>query len=108
MSKDFTSGVAAAIPPNLGKAGSFKARYHKPLAVKMNDMRYLVVIERAGTGYSAYLPDLPGCVATATTRSEVLDRIRDAIEFHIEGLREAGDSVPPPASDGEFVDIPAA
>ena len=104
MSKDFTSGAAAAIPPNLGKAGSFKARYHTPLVVKMNDMRYLVVIERAGTGYSAYLP---GCVATATTRSEVLDRIRDAIEFHIESLREAGELVPP-ASDGEFVDIPAA
>lgn len=72
----------------------------------MNDMRYLVVIERAGAGYGAYLPDLPGCVATATTRGEVLDLIRDAIEFHIEGLREAGDPVPPPASDGEFVDIP--
>lgn len=71
-------------------------------------MRYLVVIERAGAGYSAYLPDLPGCVATAETRSEVLDLIRDAIEFHIEGLREAGDPVPVPTSDGEFVYIPAA
>ncbi len=71
-------------------------------------MRYLVVIERAGTGYGAYLPDLPGCIATATTRGEVLDRIRDAIEFHIEGLRAAGDPVPVPTADGEFVDVPAA
>jgi predicted RNase H-like HicB family nuclease len=59
-------------------------------------------------GFGAYVPDLPGCVATAASRVEVVALIRDAIEFHIEGLRRAGDHVPEPASQGEVFDVQAA
>ena len=61
-------------------------------------MRYAIVIERAENNYSAYVPDLPGCVATGSTVEETESQIREAIEFHIEGLREDGDSIPQPAS----------
>lgn len=71
-------------------------------------MRYLVVLERSKTGFGAYVPDLPGCVAVAETREEALKLIQESIEFHIEGLREAGESVPPPASQGELVEVNAA
>jgi len=74
----------------------------------MTDMKYLVVVERSQTGFSAYVPDLPGCVAAAETRSEVVSLIREAIGFHIEGLREAGEAVPPPTSQGEVVEVHAA
>ncbi|MER2251001.1 type II toxin-antitoxin system HicB family antitoxin [Methylorubrum podarium] len=67
-------------------------------------MRYAVVIERAGNNYSAYVPDLPGCVATASTVDAVESEIRDAIRFHIEGLRADGDPVPEPTSRAEYVD----
>jgi predicted RNase H-like HicB family nuclease len=61
-------------------------------------MRYAIVIEKAENNYSAYVPDLPGCVATGATVQEVEAQIRDAIAFHIEGLRENGDVVPTPSS----------
>ena len=70
-------------------------------------MRYAVVIERAASNFSAYVPDLPGCVATGSTREEVAERIREAIAFHLEGLREDGNDVPPPTSQVEYVDITA-
>jgi len=71
-------------------------------------MRYLVVIEKGPTSFGAYVPDLPGCVAAAETREETLALIRDAIEFHIEGLRQNGQSVPTPTSTGETIDVHAA
>lgn len=71
-------------------------------------MQYMVVIERSETGYGAYVPDLPGCVAAAASRDETLRLIKEAIEFHIEGLREAGEPVPEPASIGEIVEVNAA
>ncbi|MGH7134000.1 MAG: type II toxin-antitoxin system HicB family antitoxin [Phycisphaerales bacterium] len=71
-------------------------------------MRYLVVVEQGATSFGAYVPDLPGCVAAGETREEVLDLIRDAIEFHIEGLRHQGQPVPPPSSTSEVVDVAAA
>jgi predicted RNase H-like HicB family nuclease len=71
-------------------------------------MRYLVVIERSGSGYGAHVPDLPGCIAAAETKHEVLDLIREAIEFHLEGLREDGDAIPQPSSTSEFVEVDAA
>ena len=71
-------------------------------------MQYMVVIERSETGYGAYVPDLPGCVAAAASRDETLRLIKEAIEFHIEGLREAGEPVPEPASFGEVVEVNAA
>jgi predicted RNase H-like HicB family nuclease len=71
-------------------------------------MRYLVVVEQGPSSFGAYVPDLPGCVAAAETRGEVLELIREAIEFHIEGLREDGQPVPPPSSTSEVVDVEAA
>ena len=74
----------------------------------MKVMKYLVVVEQGDSGFSAYVPDLPGCVAAADNRVEVVALIQEAIEFHIEGLMESGDPVPPPMSQGELVDIRAA
>jgi predicted RNase H-like HicB family nuclease len=71
-------------------------------------MRYLVVLEKGENGYGAHVPDLPGCIAAAETRDEVLRLIREAIEFHIEGLREQGDSVPQPSSVAEVIEVSAA
>jgi predicted RNase H-like HicB family nuclease len=71
-------------------------------------MRYLVVVEEGATSFGAYVPDLPGCVAAGETREEVLDLIREAIEFHIEGLRQEGQPVPPPSSTSEVIDVAAA
>ena len=71
-------------------------------------MKYMVVIERSKTGYGAYAPDLPGCVAAAETREETLRLIKEAIEFHIEGLREAGEPIPEPASVSEVMEVNAA
>lgn len=70
-------------------------------------MRYAVVIERAASNYSAYVPDLPGCVATGATLAQVEQEIREAISFHLEGLREDGEDVPDPASLVEYVEVPA-
>jgi predicted RNase H-like HicB family nuclease len=69
--------------------------------------RYLVVIEKTGTGFSAYSPDLPGCVATGKTRQEVESEMHDAIEFHIEGLRLAGEKVPEPLSEASYCEVAA-
>jgi predicted RNase H-like HicB family nuclease len=71
-------------------------------------MQYLVVVEEGPTSFGAYVPDLPGCVAAGETREEALALIRDAIEFHIEGLIATGQAVPKPSSTGEVVDIHAA
>ena len=67
--------------------------------------RYAVVIERAPNNYSAYVPDLPGCIATGATIEEVECEIREAIEFHIEGLRDAGEPVPEPTSELTYVEV---
>jgi len=70
-------------------------------------MRYAIVIEKAENNYSAYVPDLPGCVATGATVEETESQIREAIEFHLEGLREDGVPIPQPASRVEYVEIAA-
>jgi len=70
-------------------------------------MRYAVVIEKATDNYSAYVPDLPGCVATGATIEEVEARIRKAIEFHLDGLREDGTPPPEPLSHVEYVEVAA-
>jgi predicted RNase H-like HicB family nuclease len=70
-------------------------------------MRFAVVIEQVASNFSAYVPDLPGCVATGATVEEVEREIRDAIAFHIAGLREDGIAVPEPASVVEYVEIAA-
>jgi len=70
-------------------------------------MRYAIVIEKADGNYSAYVPDLPGCVATGGTLAEVESQIREAITFHLDGMREDGVPVPPPSSQVEYVDVAA-
>jgi predicted RNase H-like HicB family nuclease len=70
-------------------------------------MRCAIVIEDAGANYSAYVPDLPGCVVTGQTIAEVEDRIRGTIEMHIAGMREDGDAIPLPSSQVEYVDVAA-
>jgi predicted RNase H-like HicB family nuclease len=70
-------------------------------------MRYAIVIEKAAGNYSAYVPDLPGCVATGATIEEVESEIREAIEFHLDGLKEDGLPIPPPVSRVEYVDVAA-
>ena len=67
-------------------------------------MRYAIVIEKAASNYSAYVPDLPGCVATGATVIEVETAIREAIAMHIDGLKEDGDPVPAPTSLAKYVD----
>ena len=70
-------------------------------------MRYAIVIEQAGNSYSAYVPDLPGCIATGATKAEVEALIHDAIELHLGGLREDGTAVPPPSSQVEYIEVAA-
>jgi predicted RNase H-like HicB family nuclease len=67
-------------------------------------MRYAIVIEKAEGNYSAYVPDLPGCVATGPTVEAVEQEIREAIRFHIDGLKADGETVPPPTSIAEYVE----
>ena len=71
-------------------------------------MEYLVVVEKGRSGYGAHVPDLPGCVAVGESRREVLKLIREAIELHIEALRESGQCVPEPNSESELVKVRAA
>jgi predicted RNase H-like HicB family nuclease len=67
--------------------------------------RYLIIIEPTSTGFSAYSPDLPGCVSTGTSREDVQQNMREAIEFHIEGLREEGQPVPLPSVEAAFCEV---
>jgi len=69
--------------------------------------RYLVIIEESTTGFSAFLPDLPGCIATGTTRDEVENAMRAGVEYHLEDLRESGEPVPPPRSTATYVEVAA-
>ncbi|MGR9106386.1 MAG: type II toxin-antitoxin system HicB family antitoxin [Gammaproteobacteria bacterium] len=71
-------------------------------------MRYTVIIEEGPTSWGAYVPDLPGCVVAGESRSEVLTLIREAIEFHLEGLKAAGQAFPQPHSSSEVVEVNAA
>lgn len=70
-------------------------------------MKYAIVIEKAGSNYSAYVPDLPGCVATGRTAREVKQHLREAIELHIRGMREDGLEIPEPRSAVNYVEVAA-
>ena len=72
-----------------------------------NAMKYAVVIETGSTSVSAYVPDLPGCVAVGKTREEAIRLIQEAIAFHIEGMKADGLPVPAPSSTIEFIDVAA-
>ncbi len=68
-------------------------------------MQYVVVIEKAESNYGAYVPDLPGCVAVAETQGEVVRLIREAIELHLESLREEGSPIPEPTTTSDLVEV---
>jgi predicted RNase H-like HicB family nuclease len=76
--------------------------------VNDRQLQYLVIVEKGETGYGAYVPDLPGCIAAADSRDEVVVFIRDAIRLHIEELTADGEPIPEPVSQGELVDVQAA
>lgn len=67
-------------------------------------MRYAVVIEKGPTSFGAYVPDLPGCVVVGKTRAEVRKLIAEAVEFHLESLKQRGDPIPKPSSQAEYVE----
>lgn len=69
--------------------------------------KYLVVIEKTGTGYSAYSPDLPGCVSTGGTREEVERNMGEAIEFHLDEFRQSGYPIPEPQTYSQYIEVPA-
>ncbi|MBA2377635.1 MAG: type II toxin-antitoxin system HicB family antitoxin [Rubrobacteraceae bacterium] len=71
-------------------------------------MKYLIVIEPTATGYSAYSPDLPGCVSTGATREEVERNMGEAIEFHLEGLRDEGYEIPKSDTSSAYIEIEAS
>ena len=73
----------------------------------MNAVRYAVVIEDAGGNFSAYVPDLPGCVATGATVVESEQAIREAIQVHLDGMREDGTPIPPPSTRVDYVEVTA-
>jgi len=70
-------------------------------------MQFVVIIEKGETSFGAYVPDLAGCIAAAETKEEVLRLIHEAIEFHVEGLREDGQPIPKPSSSIEYVEVAA-
>ncbi len=70
-------------------------------------MQYTVIIEKGETSFGAYVPDLPGCAAVGETEDEVRQLIKEAIEFHLEGLREDGEFIPQPNSKSELIEIAA-
>ncbi len=70
-------------------------------------MKYLIVIEQTESGYSAYSPDLPGCVSTGDTRENTERNMREAIDFHVQGLVEEGYEVPKPSSTSSYVEVAA-
>ncbi|MGD2179487.1 type II toxin-antitoxin system HicB family antitoxin [Lusitaniella coriacea] len=70
-------------------------------------MQYLIIIEPTETGYSAYSPDLPGCVSTGATREELERNMHEAIELHLEGLKDEGLEIPPPLATSTYVEIAA-
>jgi len=70
-------------------------------------MKYAVVVEKGETSYGAYVPDLPGCVAAGESREDVLRLIQEAIEFHIQGIKEDGEIIPEPSSTIEIVEVAA-
>jgi predicted RNase H-like HicB family nuclease len=72
------------------------------------EMKYAVVYEKTDTGYSSYVPDLPGCIAAAATRQRTAALMRGAIEMHLSGMREDGDPIPKPKTVADYIEIPQA
>jgi predicted RNase H-like HicB family nuclease len=68
-------------------------------------MKYAVVLEKAKSNYSAYVPDLPGCIATGKTKAETLREIEEAIAFHLDGMKREGLPIPKPTTSTEYVEV---
>jgi predicted RNase H-like HicB family nuclease len=68
-------------------------------------MRFLILLEPTATGFSAHVPDLPGCVAAGETREETIQLMREAVEFHLEGMRAHGETILPPTSVSDYVEV---
>ncbi len=90
--------IAAGTPKNIWRQAGLEDK---------SQWRYAVVIEKGDSSYGAYVPDLPGCVAVAETVEEVKRLIREAVAFHIEGMREDGLPIPVPTTRTEYVEAPA-
>jgi predicted RNase H-like HicB family nuclease len=73
----------------------------------MNTRRYPIIIERTATGFSAYSPDVPGCAAVGDTEDETRTSLREALEFHFEGMKLAGEPIPEPSSSVAYVEVAA-
>jgi predicted RNase H-like HicB family nuclease len=71
-------------------------------------MKYLVIVEKGPENYSVYVPDLPGCTSAGNTLDEALEGIREAVEGHLELMRESGEPIPDPSSEAAFVEVPMA
>ena len=71
-------------------------------------MKYTVILEKGESGYGAFVPDVPGCIAVGASKKETLDLIKEAIEFHIEGLQENSEAIPEPHCDFAHVEVNAA
>ena len=80
----------------------------KQVGLKVCFMRYAIVFEKGPSSYGAYVPDLPGCIAAAETREEVVELMREAIQFHLEKMRKEGLAAPEAASSAEYVEVVAA
>ena len=92
---------------NLREAVTFGARSQPGTRRAGLQVKILIIVERTASGFSAYSPDVEGCIATGATREEIEKEMREAIEFHFEGLREHGDSVPSPHSYATYVEVAA-
>ncbi len=105
--KHATKAAVVTVP---GKPGDELAPGHTqqhPQARGVEMKKYLVVIEKTGTGYSAYSPDLPGCISAGASREEIEKNMEEAIEFHLDGLRQSGYPIPEPQSYSRYVEVPA-
>jgi predicted RNase H-like HicB family nuclease len=88
--------------------GSLSAAKRSGIGRESMISKYAVIFERSRTGYGAYVPDLPGCVAAAATLDETEKLIREAMELHLDGMREDGDQIPAPTTVAEMIEITAA
>ncbi len=70
-------------------------------------MKYLIIYEKTETGYSAYVPDLPGCISSGESLGETKKLIREAIDFHLAGIREDGEPIPVPSTESEYLELTA-
>ena len=104
ITPDRSPGVDPYMAP---QAVGLMQSFMRCLLVWIEAMKYLIVTEQTGTGFSAYSPDLPGCIATGSTRDEVEREMKGAIAFHLDGLKAEGMPIPQPSSSSSYVEIPA-